>query len=158
MEENELSRPPTVDDFRRALSRMVLSPNQKALLEAHYWAPEHTITMAALAKAVGSPGTQGVECQYQRLATRIGEALSWKGCIRTFDILGISIPSGERGDAEWLLVMRPELARAVALQKCQEATQEEAQRPPPAMRLSLTDGAKGSDVVFWRISETWANP
>jgi hypothetical protein len=117
MRENERSRLPTVEDYRLALSRMVLSPNQKVLLEAHYWAPEHTITMAALAKAVGSPGTQGVECQYQRLASRIGEALSWQGCIWSFDILGMSIPSGERGTADWLLVMRPELARALALQK-----------------------------------------
>jgi hypothetical protein len=117
MGENELSRLPTVADYRQALSRMVLSPNQKALLEAHYWAPEHAVTMEMLAKAVGSPGTQGVGCQYQRLARRLAEALKWQGGLLVFDLLGTSIPSGERGNAEWLLVMRPEFARALEYQK-----------------------------------------
>jgi hypothetical protein len=117
MAENERSRLPTAEDYRVVLSRMVLSPNQKGLLDAHYWSPEHTVTMEALAKAVGSPGTQGVECQYQRLARRLAEALKWQGGLWVLDIIGTSIPSGERGNADWLLVMQPELARALEYQK-----------------------------------------
>jgi len=116
MGENELSLP-TVADYREVLSRMILSPNQKALLEAHYWSPEHTVTLEALAKAVGSPGTQGVACQYGRLADRIAEALSCQHCAWGFGILATSIPSGERGNAELLLAMRPQFARALEAQR-----------------------------------------
>jgi len=115
--ENEPSQLPTVEDYRKALAHMILSPNQKALLQSYYWAPDHTITMGELARAVGSPGTQGVGLQYGRLAFRIREALNWKGLPWDFDILGTSIPAGERGNVDWLYVMRPELARALELQK-----------------------------------------
>jgi hypothetical protein len=114
--DNELPLP-TVDDYRRALAHMILSPNQKALLQAHYWAPDHTITMEALARAVGSPGIQGVGAQYERLAVRLGEALSWRGRKATFDIIGTAIPAEEGSTTDRPWVMRPELARALELQR-----------------------------------------
>jgi hypothetical protein len=107
------STPPTVEEYKDALGQIagLLTPNQKALLRAHYCAREHTVTTEQLARAVGSPGSQGVELQYGRVVYSLQKVLGWQGCDWTENVIGTWIRSGD--PAEWVYVMRPELVAAL---------------------------------------------
>jgi predicted HNH restriction endonuclease len=70
----------SADEFLRALKNLEregIPPKHVDLLRAHYAAPQHTVTWAQLAEAVGYPTGSSVNLQYGRFAKRIGLALGF---------------------------------------------------------------------------------
>lgn len=107
------ARAPTADDFLRALREIgPLHENHVAILRHHAQAPDHTMTMAEIAAAVGYNGYKAANLQYGLLAARIGSALNQPGA-RIGLLVEFTAPNSH-GNPHWELTMRPELAQAVA--------------------------------------------
>lgn len=103
---------PTPDAYTYAL--VTLEPSlpvkHRALLIAHYDAPEHTLTAAQLARAVGYPSFSAVNLQYGTLAKRMCGLLGrspkyYVSILATFKV------GGAEGHLNW--VMRPEVVQAL---------------------------------------------
>ncbi|HEU4328207.1 MAG TPA: hypothetical protein VFS21_34035 [Roseiflexaceae bacterium] len=88
---------------------------QRALLRAHYHAPDHTATATELAHAVGAGSFRTTNAQYGRLAAKLIDVLHWphKGQVVHLSILARFIPPKYTPDRQWLLIMLPEVAEAV---------------------------------------------
>jgi hypothetical protein len=102
---------PTSDEYRQALSHLVLTPNQMTLLLTHFRAPAHTATAKELVKAAGTKTLQGFNLQYGRLADRLAQVLNRPAGIA--NLLWIAIAPGERGNEEWLYALRSEVVDAI---------------------------------------------
>jgi hypothetical protein len=109
---------PAVPDAARyadALTRLrtQLSELQCALLVAHYRAPGHAASVRELAVAVGEVNWQVVNSQYGRLGSMLRDALDFQAVGQQSYVIASFVPPGQRGNAEWLWAMHPELAAAL---------------------------------------------
>ncbi len=80
-------------------------------LQAHYSAPGRAMTAAKLAKAARYQSWSGLNLQYGIIAKKIGRALG----ARDFDLSGLVefAPPSSLTNRHWVLIMRPEFARAL---------------------------------------------
>lgn len=110
---------PSAASYVKALSSITISPEQKEMLEAHYNAPNRSITYTDLAKAAKyTGGNDGANLHYGKLGRSLGEALDFK-----FDEFtatpGVKFYSSSIGmpnsytSGEFQLVMHHELAKAL---------------------------------------------
>ena len=128
METSEL----TVARYKEALvgSRSKISNKQYSMLQAHYIAPNRTITANELARAVGYSKFSAANSQYGRLGRILCEALGHHpsrrddGSYRWWTVQADGVSPEDGRDFQW--VMRPELARAI-----EELAWFAAQRVPP---------------------------
>ena len=110
---------PTIEEYKRAFLLIEPRVTQKQLemLRAHYYAPNHTITMAELAKHMGYTGHNVANLHYGKLGRSIADLLNYKkerigGESKYIDVLATENPNlGSYQQWEW--VMRPEVARAL---------------------------------------------
>lgn len=84
---------------------------QLQFLKAHYQAPGKALTAARLAKAAKYQSWRGVNLQYGRLAGKIARVLKAKDAGLSLLVEFIR-PKSVTND-QWVLVMRPEFARAL---------------------------------------------
>jgi hypothetical protein len=103
-----------------AIERERLHPRHREMLEAHYSAPRHTITMVNLAAAVGYPSWRAANLQYGHLARRVGQALGmlkpplsdkYPGGFWGYVLMDWATGSADGGDTRF--VMRAELVAAI---------------------------------------------
>ncbi len=66
----------SVDAYQKSLKEINLSDNQRAMLRAHYHAPDRRITMTKLAMAVGYPNYSAANLQYGKLAKKLCLAMN----------------------------------------------------------------------------------
>jgi len=99
-------------DFTAAL-RSIERPGGRQLqfLQAHYLAPGHALTAAKLAKAARYKSWAGLNLQYGLIAKKVGEAMHAKdfhlGSLVDF------APPNSVTNKHWVLIMKPEFARAL---------------------------------------------
>ena len=110
---------PSVEQYKRAFRIIYprLHHNYLAMLKAHYFAPERTITMSELANAVGYSGYQPANLHYGKLGRMLAEELSYKkerlrGQSGFIDVLATENPAWDRKE-DWQWIMRPEVATAL---------------------------------------------
>jgi hypothetical protein len=116
MAEDKLRPVPDATRYAGALTRLSdqVSDLQRALLVAHYRAPGHAATARELADAAGVSGWQVVNSQYGRLGSMLREALDYRAEGQQSYAVASFVPPGVRSNAEWLWVMHPEVAAALA--------------------------------------------
>lgn len=104
----------TWEDYKKALlSLRPISDNHLKMLEAHYRAPSHTITMAALSKHMGYKGHQSANLQYGLFAKRVAEALGLSLDTQVTALALLEQPGPGIGQEHWRLIMLPRLVEAL---------------------------------------------
>jgi hypothetical protein len=84
-----------VDAFQ-ALAREGMPESHRALLQAHFNAPHHTVTWARLAKSVHYANGNAVNLQYGKLARRVAELLGFGAPPKGFWLLVLVDWAAER--------------------------------------------------------------
>ena len=115
-----MKRHPSAKRYRLAFQAMAedLAPAHRAMLEAHYQAPSHTITLGELAEAAGYNGEEGAKLQYGLLAKRVCEEMSFEPPEKNSDGSPIwSYALADIPDAptstHWQWTLRPEVVQAL---------------------------------------------
>ncbi len=115
-----MTRRPTAKRYRLAFQAIEekLSAGHRAMLEAHYQAPDHTISLGQLAKAARYDGEAGVKLQYGLLAKRLCAAMSFKPpeCYSDGSPIwsyGLADVPEEKTSKHWLWQLRPEVVKAL---------------------------------------------
>lgn len=101
---------PAVEEYLWALQAVAPTVRQRQMLQAHYDAPEHTITATQMARAVGFNGFEAANLQYGRFAKRVRDALNWH---HGADLQIYIFNSFAHYNGEWHWIMHPELAEAL---------------------------------------------
>jgi hypothetical protein len=110
---------PTASDYQNALERVEVTFAQRAMLKAHYDAPNRSITYTQLAKAAGFDTYDGANAQYGKLGRKLGEAIGFE-FVDSDTRLGEKFYSSALGipnpypEGHFQLVMHHELAKAIA--------------------------------------------
>ena len=107
----------SADDYLRAFDaiRDDISDLQRQLLRAHYSAPNRSVTARRLAIAVGLANFNAANLHYGKLGRLLFSVLGKPAGADNVFILANLVPPGERGNKEWLWVMRPQVAQALQL-------------------------------------------
>lgn len=112
-----LPRVPTSEEYKGALHRLytgeAITDNQKFMLVAHHKAPDLTITATELADLVGYKSWRGVNLQYGLLGKKLRRYLGYFEQGVELYIIAYFIPPRSVGNKDWLLIMHPEVARAI---------------------------------------------
>ena len=98
------------DDFATALGCITIAPHHMRMLQAHYHAPDHTLTATQMAKALGYPTFAASNLHYGRLGRVIGTALGWDPLPST---LVYVLAEFEKPEKEWFWIMRPAVTEAL---------------------------------------------
>ena len=112
---------PVAAEYKRALSEIEINDYQRAMLRAHFEAPNRTITYTQLAAAGGYATHQSADANYGRLGFNLGNALGIEFA-DSEDRPGEKFYSSAIGmknayatkDDHFQLVMHHELAKAVS--------------------------------------------
>lgn len=103
---------PSARSFAAALRRLPKpGPSRLRFLKAHYVAPGRALTMRRLAEAAGYKSYRGVNLWYGKLAHAVGNEMRRKSIS-----LGLLVEFARPRtltNTEWVLVMRPEFAKAL---------------------------------------------
>ena len=130
---------PDSDAFTEAFQAIApLHENQLCLLQAHYAAPDRTLTATQLAGQIGYANFNAVNLQYGLLAARVGKELGLPDANLS---LLVSFTAPETGRNEhWELSMRSEVA--AALEQLGWVTSDRFLSPEEVTRgQSLTEGS-----------------
>jgi putative restriction endonuclease len=98
------------DEYVTAFRRVAVAPHHLRMLQAHYHAPDRTLTATQMAKAVGYGGFGVANLHYGKLGRLIGDALGWTPLPTT--LVGV-ISEFEKPEREWHWIMRPAVAAAL---------------------------------------------
>ena len=100
----------TADEYAAAFRGLTLSPHHLRMLQAHYHAPNRTLTATQMSVALGYSGYRVANLHYGRLGSLVGERLAWMPLPeQTVAVLC----TFEKPEHEWHWIMRPSVARAV---------------------------------------------
>ena len=107
----------SVEAYHKGFRDIHLSDNQKAMLRAHYQAPDHRITMTKLAMEVGYPSYSAANLQYGLLAKKLCHAMNidpdeYDKDGRPFWLSGIA-EAWKNKDGEYEFQMWSEVAEAL---------------------------------------------
>ncbi len=103
----------TKDDYKRAfLTLQPLADHELALLNAHYRAPEYTITASQLASAVGYENYGAANLHYGKLAGKLCDALRCHPRLNV-DILVTDYKPGDDPEEHLRLVLRRQVVEAL---------------------------------------------
>jgi 5-methylcytosine-specific restriction protein A len=135
----------STDDYLRAFDaiRDDISNLQLQMLLAHYSAPDHSVTARQLAAAVGLANFNAANLHYGKLGRLLFSVLGKPAGADNVFILADLVPPGERGNKEWLWVMRPQVAQT--LQVLGFVPLKSTKELPSAVRLA--EGAANRVVV-----------
>ncbi|NJO79429.1 MAG: hypothetical protein HC827_13540 [Cyanobacteria bacterium RM1_2_2] len=109
---------PSADEYVAAFSAIQekLTDGNRAMLSAHYQAPDYTMTTPELAKAAGYENYGGANLQYARLGKMIASYLNWPLPKRTN---GLLLPTGMivRWTEEdvWYCTLHPQVVKALEI-------------------------------------------
>lgn len=80
------------------------------MLQAHYHAPDRTLTATQMAKALGYPKYSAANLHYGKLARLVGEQIGWHPLP---DEAIFVLVTFEKPHREWRWIMRPSVAQAL---------------------------------------------
>lgn len=63
------------DDYATAFRRVMMAPHHMRMLQAHYHAPDRTLTATQMSKALGYPTYAAANLHYGRLGRIVGEKI-----------------------------------------------------------------------------------
>jgi len=97
-------------DYVAALRLVPVAPHQMRMLQAHYHAPNRTLTATQMSKALGYPKYGGANIHYGKLGRLVGEQLGWRPLpeLTVFVLVTFDKPG-----REWHWIMRPAVAKAL---------------------------------------------
>lgn len=103
---------PSASDYCEALQKVNVSEIEKRMLEAHYQAPQQSLTAFQLAKMLGYSHHGPANNIYGRLGKKIGKQLKWTPA--RYAELGVThLALFKKPDDNWRWIMRPQLASAL---------------------------------------------
>ena len=97
-------------DYAKAFQRIALSAHHMRMLQAHYHAPDRTLTATQMAKALGYPKYSAANLHYGKLARLVGEQIGWHPLP---DEAIFVLVTFEKPHREWRWIMRPSVAQAL---------------------------------------------
>lgn len=100
----------TTDDYVAAFDHIAVAPHHVRMLQAHYHAPDRTLTATQMAKAVGYPNFSSANLHYGILGRVVGTALGWNPLPTT---LVYVLAEFQKPAREWFWILRPSLAAAL---------------------------------------------
>jgi len=113
---------PTVEEYVEALQLLEsrITDQQRAMLHAHYHAPERTVTATQLSNLVGASSFRVANAQYGRLAGNLIDVMNWlyQGHYVNLIILITFTPPSRSPQKQWLWTRLPEVAEALAYLGC----------------------------------------
>lgn len=98
------------DAYVAAFRQLQLALHHMRMLQAHYHAPNFTLTATQMAKALGYPTFASANLHYGRLGRAVGTALGWNPLPST---LVYVLAEFEKPEREWFWIMRPAVAGAL---------------------------------------------
>jgi 5-methylcytosine-specific restriction enzyme A len=105
----------TAEDYITALSSLNIAPHHLKMLQAHYAAPERTLTALQMSKAMGYHNHHAANLHYGKLARLVGDALGWnpsteeaQGADAVYILAEFRNPG-----KNWLWIMRSEVSQAI---------------------------------------------
>ena len=111
---------PGFEEYKKALSTLDITSNQRQMLKAHYDCPNRSITYRALAAAAGFKDYRIANLQYGKLGAALGEALGFQfqkfgDSDVDFMTSAIAMPTDRHYQAgdEFEIVMHHEVAKAL---------------------------------------------
>jgi predicted HNH restriction endonuclease len=100
----------TTHDYVAALRQVTVAPHQIRMLQAHYHAPNHTLTATQMSKALGYSKYTAANLHYGKLGKLVGERLRWQPLPEQTVFVLVTF---EKPGHEWHWIMRPALADAL---------------------------------------------
>ena len=103
---------PSAKDFTSALVK-IGKPKGRQLkfLQKHYDARARALNASKLAKAAGYVNYRGINLHYGKLAYRLSQEMGIEGV--GIELLVDSLIPKQASNSEWVLVMRPQFAKAL---------------------------------------------
>lgn len=98
------------DEYVTAFRRLRITPHHLRMLQAHYYAPDRTLTATQMARAVGYSGFTVANLHYGKLGRMVGIALGWTPLPTT--LVGV-VSEFKKPEREWHWVMRPAVVAAL---------------------------------------------
>ena len=98
------------DDYILAIGKLALAPHHMRMLQAHYHAPDRTLTATQMCKILGYPKHHAANLHYGKLGRLIGERLAWEPLPEQTVFVLVTFDKPGR---EWYWVMRPPVAEAL---------------------------------------------
>ena len=97
-------------DYMTALRRVPVASHQMRMLQAHYHAPNRTLTATQMSKALGYPGYRAANLHYGTLGRLVGEQIGWRPLPEQTVYVLVTFDKPEH---EWHWIMRPRVAKAL---------------------------------------------
>lgn len=98
------------DEYAAAFRRIAVAPHYMRMLQAHYHAPQRTLTATQMSKALGYPKYSAANLHYGKLGRLVGEELGWKPLPQQTVFVLVTF---EKPAREWLWIMRPAVVLAL---------------------------------------------
>ncbi|MFH1024613.1 MAG: HNH endonuclease [Planctomycetota bacterium] len=99
-----------VDDYVTAFQRIAIAPHHLRMLQAHYHAPDRTLTATQMAKTMGYDGFGVANLHYGKLGRVVGTTLGWNP-LPTI-LVGV-LAEFKKPQREWHWIMRPTVVGAL---------------------------------------------
>lgn len=100
----------TTDDYVAAMRQIPMAPHQMRMLQAHYHAPNRTLTATQMCKILGYPKHHAANLHYGKLGRLVGEHLAWYPLP---DQTVYVLVTFEKPGREWHWIMRSPVAEAL---------------------------------------------
>lgn len=98
------------DDYVAALRRIAIAPHHMRMLQAHYHAPDRTLTTTQMSKALGYPTYPASNLHYGKLGRLVAEQIGWRPLPQQTVFVLVTF---EKPGREWHWIMRPAVAGAL---------------------------------------------
>ena len=147
---------PTAEEFAEALAAAKPTPNELAMLQWHYGAPQKTLTAAKLSELM-EWGGQSANSHYGKFADRVASFLDWvpNGEDRYWVTMKVScLVIGSRPADQYEWTLRPQVANALDelgwVQDSQvQAAPADSPSLHPAAEATLPEGRRVWIKSFW---------
>ena len=98
----------TASDYVAAFRSINILPHHLKMLQAHYYAPDRTLTASQMSKAMGYKNFNASNLHYGRLGRLVGKIIGWVPKTTLYVLVEFEKPG-----REWLWIMRPEVIQAI---------------------------------------------
>lgn len=105
----------TTEDYISAFRSLNVAPHHIKMLQAHYAAPDRTLTALEMAKAMGYHNHHAANLHYGKLGRLVGNALGWNPSAdeaQGADAVYI-LSEFRKPEKNWLWIMRLEVSEAI---------------------------------------------
>jgi 5-methylcytosine-specific restriction enzyme A len=98
------------DDYVAAFRRITMAPHHMRMLQAHYHAPDRTLTATQMSMVLGYSTYVAANLHYGKLGRFVGEQIGWKPLPKQTVFVLVTF---DKPGHEWHWIMRPAVADAI---------------------------------------------